>query len=274
MSRDEDRVPLLCVAVQLHRLLLAVRRELPQSVPPMDQDLVHRREPGDGAATWERVMVLESATMTAVKRLCGWAAFSSEFGVSFDKLQQAYACSAPLGGLVRSAKGPAVKGDTYKVRITPVGLAGDQAKPCSEAELRAAAHGLLHGLAALHGAGIVHRDVRWANVARDEAGKYFLIDLETCAHDGDAPARRLLCWDSRTLEQRQQRAVYTCASDVYLLGRLLRDAHVLPRSAGAERFLEGLLQRNADARPTAIDALADPWIACAGPTCMEAGALR
>ena len=275
MSSVRDRVSLLCVAVQLHRLLSAVERELPRSVLIMDKDLEHKHLRADDTVAWTRVVRLESATFSAIKRVIGWAAFSKEFGADLSVLIEAYACSAPLRGLVRSKRPPRVEGDEYSVRLAPLGLTGDDAKPRNENELRAAAHGLLHGLAALHAAGIVHRDVRWANVARDESQRYFLIDLETCARAGTVPAPtcRLCCWDSYTLEVPPsllptQDAIFSCTSDIYLLGCMLREVPVVHLSPEAECFVASLRH----ARPSAATALKDPWIACVGSPCQVAGA--
>ena len=276
MSQIGDRVSLLCVAVQLHRLLQAVNACLPDYVLPMDRDLVHIHKRSDETVAWTRTVTLESATMTAKKTVIGWSALCEEVGTSLEVVKAAYECPAPLGGIVRAVKGPHVTKDTYVVRLKPIGLPGTHAEPQSERELSAAAHGLLHGLAALHAAGLVHRDVRWVNVARTEECRYFLIDLEACARQGSVPACTLSCWHSHTLDGALGGpALFTSASDVHLLGHLLADAAKRlrdPLSEAGQSFLERLLHREAGARPSATDALADPWVACVGNACMEAGA--
>ena len=277
MSLEQDRVPLLCCAVQLHRLLQAVSLALPPNPLLMDQELVHQHERADGLLTWKRIVVLETATMTAIKSVRGWESYCADMGVSIEVMQKAYACPRPFGGLVCAVKPPVVHGLKYSVRMKPLGLTGRDAQPRSEDELRMAAHGLLHGLDALHAAGLVHRDVRLDNVARCERGKYFLIDLEACARAGAAPPhdRHLRCWDSHTLEAPPggHAPVYTCASDVHLLARLLLDAaSTLVVSDEGRRFLARLSVRDAAARPTAVEALEDGWIGCTGVACVEAGA--
>ena len=277
MSDSRDRVPLLCVAVQLHRLLRAVSTSLPDCLLPMDQDLVHQHQRADGTVPWTRKVILESATLAAIKSIRGWAAFCKDLGASLDIMTTAYTCPAPLGGLVRAAMVPHLDGDVYTVRIVPLGVTGVHAQPESEAELRDAAHGLLHGLAALHAVGIVHRDLRWDNVARSEGFKYFLIDLEACAREGGAPTCRLKCWQSQTLEAAPDGTErYTSASDIHLLGILLDSvAHKLhhpPMSCTGRAFLDGLLNDDAAQRPSATAALEHAWIACVGATCLEAGA--
>ena len=271
MSQAEHRVAMLCVAVQLLRLLQAVNKCLPEYVLPMDRDLEFNHERADGTVAWRCVVKLESKRMAANKTVDGWSALCEEMGTSLSLMKAAYECPAPFGGIVRAVDGPRVKADKYFVRMKPLGMTGTHAMPKNEHELSAAAHGLLHGLAALHAAGLVHRDVRWVNVARSEECKYFLIDLEACTHDGDVPVRPLRCWGSHTLDGVR----FTSASDLNLLGRLLRDAAGrlrAPLSEMGQSFITLLLKREASERPSAMDALSNPWIACMGPACMEAGA--
>ena len=278
MSLLCDRVPLLCVAFQLHRLLGAVSKNLPNFVLQTDRDLVHDHKRANGTVAWTRTVTLESATLAALKSVRGWAALCEELGTSLEAVTAAYTCPAPLGGVVRAVMGPQLVHDTYTVRLKPLGLTGAPATPKNELELCAAAHGLLHGLAALHAARLVHRDVRWENVARSLDGNYFLIDLEACAEEGSAPTCRLRCWHSHTLEEATAGggpARYTSASDMHLLGHLLSSIaeQLQPGlSPAGQAFLERLLQRDAGKRPSAAIALQDPWISCVGAACRVAGA--
>lgn len=50
-------------------------------------------------------------------------------------------------------------------------------------------------------AGFVHRDLRWANVSRNEHEEYFLIDLEVAGRAGEAVQFNLREWDDNTLER-------------------------------------------------------------------------
>ena len=276
MSSLTDRVPLLCLAVQLHRLLRVVFTSLPECLLRLDEELSHQHLRADGTVAWTRTVTLESATSAVLKSVCSWAAFCEDLGTSLDVADAAYKCPAPLGGLLRAVMGPSLEADKYTVRSVPLGLTGEQAHPRNEHDLRAAPHGLLHGLAALHAAGIVHRDVRWENVARSEHFKYFLIDLESCAWEGGAPACSLGCWRSQTLEAAPDgTARYTSASDIHLLGLLLDSVvHKLqPRLSTAGRdFLGRLLKDDASERLSATAALEHAWIGCLGAACQEAGA--
>ena len=142
-------------------------------------------------------MTLESARAAAVKSVRGWAAYCTEFGGSLDAARVAYSCESTQGGLAVAASEPQVLNDTYKVTSKPVGLTGEPSLPPDEARLRDA---LLLGLAALHAARVVHRDVRWRNVAYTARGAYFLFDFETCAFADMPITCKLACWDEHTLE--------------------------------------------------------------------------
>jgi hypothetical protein len=278
LTRTDDRVRLLCAAVQLHRLLFAVQARLPASVLPADVDLVHTQRTAAGGVAWTRRVRLMGATGRAEKRVTGWGAFCAEFSVVLANVAAAYACPAPQGGLARSRDPPVVKGDTYSVSVVPLGLTGEDARPRDEAELRAAAHGALHGLAALHAAGLVHRDVRLENLGCDASRRrYFLLDLETVAKVDEVPACRLRAWDGDTLDAGAAGDVFGFAGDVRCLGRLLRESSMTfaaGLSPAATAFLaqlgqpEGGVQMNA-----AASALNASWLCCAGLSCREAGAL-
>lgn len=171
-----------------------------------------------------------------------------------------------------------MRGGVYRVSVTPLGLTGEGARPRSEAQLRAAAHGALHGLAALHAAGLVHRDVRLDNLGCDASRRrYFLLDLETVTPAGSRPVCHLRAWDGDTLDAGAGGGdVFTPAGDVRCLGRLLREAAaaVSDLSSEATAFLEALGRPAGGKRMNAsASALCEPWLHCAGERCREAGAL-
>ena len=90
--------------------------------------------------------------MTVHKEISPWEAFSSASGVSFSDLKSVYAATANCQGLVHAAAAgdPVLRGDKYAVRLFPVGLRYNPMAATSEEVVRAAAHGILHGLDALH----------------------------------------------------------------------------------------------------------------------------
>ena len=302
MARPADRVQLLCLAVQVHRLLQRISRTLPTHVLPVDVDDAVTRELAGGAC-FTRTITFESASLTAKKRIAGWAAYAAAFGTSFSLLQEVYARTAQCRGIVHAARGPSLRHDTYAVALKPLGLRGADALPSDEEGLRAAAHGMLHGLAALHAAGYVHCDLRWANVACSPAPvpaqrAYYLLDLESCRRTGARiePGTELRGWSDTTLEELDAADVeaggdrdggasgssappaagalcYTQASDMECLGRILRSAsREWSPSAACVAFLASLTAARAADRPSAVAALRDPWVACVGGTCLAAGA--
>ncbi|XP_024526520.1 uncharacterized protein LOC112344987 [Selaginella moellendorffii] len=108
----------------------------------------------------------------------------------------------------------------------------------SEEDLWPAIQSALHGLHALHQAGLVHRDIRWKNILKLPAsnGSWMLIDLETVWKTDCTPSCWLRAWDDNTLVD----GVYTRSSDLYLVGRLMESFRDL--SPEAKEFQAKLLR--------------------------------
>lgn len=67
--------------------------------------------------------------------------------------------------------------------------------------------------------GFVHRDLRWDNTASSLDGRWYLLDLEMCAREGNPKGTsRPQSWDSQTLVA----GSYTRASDLYSFGIMLQ----------------------------------------------------
>ena len=283
VTRLDHRVWMLRLAVQLHRLLQLVNQELPTHMLPVDTDDVREHVLPNGGS-FKRTLTFEGATLTARKRVAGWAAYADAFATDLDTLRQVYSSTAHARGLVHAVRGPSLRGDIYSVVLAPLGLRGNDAEPTDEAGLRAAAHGVLHGLAALHAAGFVHCDLRWGNVACEPAAqrRYFLLDLEACRRAGVpvAPGSVLTTWSSEALEPPAPGDTaaalprYTTASDMRCFGSMMRSciAARRPLSSPAKAFLARFLVERHSELPTADEALADPWLGCAGAACLDAGA--
>ena len=81
-----------------------------------------------------------------------WSKFNAAWQVDFAELEQVYSRTARCAGLLHAVRGPRLdtEEDIYTVSLSPVGLQCVDAKPCNEQQAASAAHGLLHGLAALH----------------------------------------------------------------------------------------------------------------------------
>ena len=89
--------------------------------------------------------------LTVHKTIRKWSLFSAAWGVDSDELQDVYSLTAGCAGLVHAVEGPGVsEEDTYSVYLKPIGRQRSEALPRNEEEAASAAHGLLHGLAALH----------------------------------------------------------------------------------------------------------------------------
>lgn len=289
MARLDSRVSMLRLAVQTHRVLQLMNALLPTHMLPVDVDAVATTRLPNGAS-FTRIITFEGATLTARKRVSGWTVYATAFATDLRTLKAVYTATAHARGLVHAVRGPAVDKDTYAVVLAPLGLRGVDAEPRDEAALCAAAHGVLHGLAALHAAGFVHCDLRWANVAceagaQEQPRAYFLLDLEACRCAGApvTPDTVLSTWPHGALDAPppgqagqagEAHPRYTFASDMHCFGRML-----LACAAGrgalsgpARAFMARFQAEGHEALPTAARALQDPWLRCAGPSCCAAGA--
>ncbi|EFJ33399.1 hypothetical protein SELMODRAFT_407174 [Selaginella moellendorffii] len=134
-----------------------------------------------------------------------------------------------LAGVVK------VRAERYNVVIQSVGY---EQMISSEEDLWPAIQSALHGLHALHQAGLVHRDIRWKNILKLPAsnGSWMLIDLETVWKTDCTPSCWLRAWDDNTLVD----GVYTRSSDLYLVGRLMESFRDL--SPEAKEFQAKLLR--------------------------------
>lgn len=77
---------------------------------------------------------------------------------------QVYSDTKDKPHIVHAVRSPKLKESKYTVELQPLGY---RSRPANEVELRNAMRAVLGALAALHGGGFVHRDVRWDNVLRD-----------------------------------------------------------------------------------------------------------
>ncbi|KAG2424710.1 hypothetical protein HXX76_014286 [Chlamydomonas incerta] len=180
-------------------------------------------------------------------------------------------------------------GTTLVLHLEPVGLPLGGA-PASEADLRRAVRDVLAGLAVLHAAGYVHRDIRWQNVIRlpaaaassaasqqppssasssspsslGGAGAYALIDLEhaapaDCALDCRQPPRWLHTWPAAAAGGLLDPATghYTRRSDLYLMAAALMRHLPFPLSDGGQDLRQQLATRQV---PSARAALQHAWL--------------
>jgi hypothetical protein len=147
---------------------------------------------------------------------------------------------------------------------------------CAVQEAKDMARACCQALKALHDDGIVHRDVRLANVVRLGPRQWMLIDYEHCGKAGaPLPASfRLQAWDGTETEPvassaggSPTRHVYDGRSDMVMLGRMLQQACRLQRvSPQCTEFVQKLLDRKQYKKLSAADALLEPWLqTAAGP---------
>jgi hypothetical protein len=266
LTKASDRALLAVTVFNLHALLAAVARSLPASVLPVGEEQVVENE----AANYKRTLLFRSDSLTALKTIRPWQKYADYWGVVIKELQAVYKKTAKATGIVHATivNGPKVTGSTYSVELQPLGLQSADCRPNDETEAKHAAHGLLHGLSALHSAGFVHRDLRWENVAADfTKTRYFLLDLELCGRLGAKPKFHLSTWGADTLVE----GMYTAASDLTQLGKLLQ-SHTI-RSTKGQHFLQKLQVPASALKASAAGLLRHSWIGCSGASCVAAGAL-
>ena len=94
----------------------------------------------------------------------------------------------------------------------------------------------LQSAVVLHRAGIVHTDFRLSNTVWLDEEHCMVIDLEHC-RSSSAPlpkdCHRLAEWDDGTLEASEGRELFTAASDVYQIGRML---HSVRKDSWSHQF--------------------------------------
>lgn len=115
----------------------------------------------------------------------------------------------------------------------------------------------------------MHRDLRWQNTACSLDKRWFLLDLEMCDKEGQAPTRMWAsCWDDYTLVVGK----YTFASDVYLLGKMLSEHAPLVTSHDGLAFLRAITVPAKDQEHSVQWMIDHEWIGCEGEHCRAAGA--
>ncbi|KAH3760704.1 hypothetical protein Pelo_7450 [Pelomyxa schiedti] len=163
----------------------------------------------------------------------------------------------PKKGASSTANGSAAAADNIvcpewvTVTLAPI---GDQRYATDELELFVAAVSTLFALAGLHGLGIAHRDVRWANVVfNPQTNAWLLIDLEFAAEFGTPYPHRVVLTEAPVDE--------TCSakSDVFMVGTMLLKTpfckvhpEMFPRVA---TWAKTLAERDQNKRPATTEAL-------------------
>ncbi|KAG5186224.1 hypothetical protein JKP88DRAFT_260958 [Tribonema minus] len=256
----------------LRKVLKAASAYLPSSVLTVGCDLKHKVTL-DGGSSYTRTLHFLSDSLAVRKSITPWPLYAERWGVEFCDIALAYSATSTASGLIHvSPNGgePTLNGGKYLVQLGPLGLQRADIRVASESQLRNAAHGILHGLNALHQAELVHRDLRWPNLACDmeSASRFYLLDLEMCARADCKPAMAHppAHWGPHALVG----SLYTAASDLHCMGVMLRQYVNLATSDNARNFL-GIVSAHAkDLRESAVELLQHPWISCAGAACTAA----
>lgn len=75
-------------------------------------------------------------------------------GVKFTEILEIYRGTASAPGLVHAVSEPVLDGDVFRVTLVPLGREGQHERFPDEQAVQRLAHGLLHGLAAIHEVGL------------------------------------------------------------------------------------------------------------------------
>ena len=135
---------------------------------------------------------------------------------------------------------------------------------CLIQDVRRVAWTCLKAVDVLHRVGIVHSDLRLANLVWLDNEHCMLIDLENCRRSSTpVPSGfRLKDWDKDTLEKgpgEKNEWYYTPASDLYQIGRMLQGL-LKPGWSMAARSFVGLLLSKGGGKLDVKAALAHEWL--------------
>ena len=150
-------------------------------------------------------------------------------------------------------------GQVYSVSLTSIGWARS-IQDLSEEDLRAVVHATLHALVSLHGANLVHRDLRLDNILWQAKSKPFLNDLELVAESNQKVPEGVFFrgWDASTLSPN---STYTTTSDLYQLGKIMESFPQDRLSVEGKDLCRQLCGKSIE---SAQNALAHRWVACPG----------
>ena len=119
----------------------------------------------------------------------------------------------------------------------------------------------------------MHRDLRWADVARKSKEIYFLLDLELCGKPGKPAFGKLDTWPDDIMADG---TCYTEAPDVRALGKMLQDLDVTSEggrslkvgtSADGQSCLADMCNAESEQpEPPADKVLKHKWLHCI-PSC-------
>lgn len=243
MSSQLHRLQIVRMALNMFRVLVALRRIMPPDVPPL-----YTKQAREGGAY---VMIMDDHVVKRCK----------------PEDSAIYALLAPNAAAIPNCVAVQVQHTTAAgdmiLHITPV---CSLSKPASVAQLRAAIRCVLVALDVLHANGFNHRDVRWPNVlcGPDLTGRTWLLaDWELAGRDREVLPARYRDSDGFAPETRAGRP-YTHAADVWQVGRLAAAetfSAMTAGSAAAAAFITTLTAAEPSVRPSCADALLHEWLA-------------
>lgn len=128
-------------------------------------------------------------------------------------------------------------------------------------DLHAAALACCKAAAMLHAKGLVHRDMRLANIIELARRQYVVIDMESVAEASSAPLRDPFVLKTCTPSTLDAQRCYTEASDMYSIGILLEGvcSHFAHQpSQGLQNFISHLKSKQLTAA-AAVGCLGTSW---------------
>ena len=94
--------------------------------------------------------IFSGSDMTVLKWISPWQLMEVMVGVKFADIKQLYHETSEAPGLVHAVLGPNLVHDVYMVTLAPIGRRGEYELLRTEEDVQRMAHGLLHGLNAIH----------------------------------------------------------------------------------------------------------------------------
>jgi hypothetical protein len=247
MNKTSDRFIILRTVINIARIMVTVAGLVPTPAYP----LLKKLKIGKSVISWNPEDVKKEVLATELP----YTGEDANARVGF--LKKMYEHARGQRGLVQVKVGPCLNRKKYKVVLATRGL---NTRPKNQDDLRKMTKDLVSGLAWLHRAGYIHRDIRFPNILYDPVRKqYFLIDFEHGAKVGNGEEVQtygdkdtLTAWDGGTLDG----GLYTEMSEMYQLGKLLDKEFDHLISDHAKDFVEKLKGK----KMTAEEALEHEWI--------------
>ncbi|KAK9836706.1 hypothetical protein WJX74_006469 [Apatococcus lobatus] len=260
MATELGRYELLRTCIQAYRLLFVMKVNLADLPTRLAPYVILDR--GDGRS-------LEWTKEGICKKIPDFQSYLKQQCTTLEAIEKAYQASNEAAQAARSkGQQPCLIGSIHPPRLLKQGykvITSPQGFPpmvLSEEDLHAIALASCEAARILHTKGLVHRDLRFANIIELARRQYVVIDLESVAEVSSAALpgnfeQVLKTCTQSTLDPQRH---YTEASDMYSIGILLEGlcSNTTQPSEALQRFIIQLKSKKLSAA-AAVQYLGTSW---------------